>query len=161
MSERDTAWLHQLLDTIWDRYFSDVPQGNIVRVVFGRKAKNRLGSIRIHPTERDVTLITVNGLFRNPEIPQLVVEATLVHELSHYAHGFNSPVQQRYKYPHAGGIMRAEFRERGLEQLYLAQKRWLKQNWPRVVEQSFSPRRRSGSVRKGITVPKPFWFIGS
>lgn len=135
---RDEAWLHQLLDDTWDGYFGDIPQDNIVRIRFGRKAKTRLGSIALDRHEPDVSIITLNGLFRDPAIPQYVVQATLVHELTHYAHGFNSPHDQKQKHPHAGGIMKREFEERGAGELYKQQKQWLKDNWKGVIMQNFN-----------------------
>jgi hypothetical protein len=138
-SVRDALWLQQLLDDTWDKHFADVPQTNIVRIVFGRRAKTRLGSIRIDPRQPDVTIITMNGLFADPQIPEFVVLATLVHEMTHYAHGFNSPLAQKHRHPHAGGVMRAEYRERGLESLYLQQRKWLKTNWHQIVADSFTP----------------------
>lgn len=159
---RDQAWLQALLDDTWDRYFSDVPQDNIVRLQFGRRAKTRLGSISVHPKEPDVSVIRLNGLFRDPAIPEFVVQATLVHELTHYSHGFNSPHQQKFRHPHAGGVMRAEFAERGLEELYKKQKRWLKDNWVTIARQNFPATTRSRNVVRSTTkIPKPFWIIGS
>jgi len=134
---RDDKWLHQLLDEIWDQYFFDVMQDNIVRIRFGRKAKTRLGSIMVRPEEPDVSIITINGIFRDEAIPLLVIQATIVHELSHYAHGFNSPLTRQFKHPHAGGVMRREFSERGLLELYVHQKQWLKAYWPQVVRKHF------------------------
>jgi hypothetical protein len=157
---RDEKWLAQLLDTVWDEHFSDVPQDNIVRIRFGRKAKHRLGSIMMDPKEADVSLITMNGIFRDESVPEFVVKATLVHEMTHYAHGFNSPLMRKQAHPHAGGVMRREFDERGLLALYKDQKKWIKENWPRVVvehlgEKAVTYRRRSAKV------PKPFWFLGN
>ncbi len=157
---RDQNWLQAQLDDIWDRYFADVPQNNIVRIEFGRKARTRLGSIKVDRRDREVSVITLNGLFKSPEIPEMVIQATIVHELSHYAHGFNSPLDQRQRHPHAGGVMRAEFKERGLEELYVKQKRWLKQNWRQVVEKQFGPiQTRTIVVKKTTKIPKPFWFV--
>ena len=158
MSEmRDELWLQQLLDDTWDKYFADVPQDNIVRIIFGKKAKRQLGSIRLDSKDPTVSIITMNGLFRDPAIPEFIVQSTLVHELIHYAHGFNSPLAQRHAHPHAGGVVRAEYAERGLESLYVRQKRWLKVNWPGIVRANFKPsrRRRRTAVR---IVPKPFWM---
>lgn len=158
---RDEAWLYQLLDEIWDRHFFDVPQANDVRIVYGRKTKRRLGSIALDPKNPDVSVITMNGLFRLPEVPDFVVKATLVHELTHYAHGFNSPLEQQQVHPHAGGVMRREFAERGLLELYQEQRRWLKANWPGVVERHLClATKRAPRPRQGIRVPKPFWFLG-
>lgn len=154
---RDELWLQQMLDDTWDKYFADVPQVNTVKIVFGRRAKRQLGSIRLDRRDNDVTIITMNGLFRDSEIPEFIALATLVHELTHYAHGFNSPLEKRQKHPHAGGVIRAEYRERGLEDLYLMQRQWLKQNWPTVVAKHFPPRWRHRP--QAGSVPKPFWFV--
>ena len=162
---RDEAWLQQLLDDTWDEHFSDVLQQNDVRIVFGRRAKRRLGSISLDPNDRTTSIITMNAIFKDPRIPEFVVVATLVHELTHYAHGFNSPLAQLQTHPHAGGVMRREYDERGLLQLYLDQKKWLKLNWPEVVAREFAPRQRSArrvaSATQIIKVPKPFWYIGN
>lgn len=156
---RDNAWLQSQLDLIWDNFFADVPQDNDVRILFGRRAKRRLGSISLDPADRHTSLITLNGIFKRSDIPEFVVQATIVHELSHYAHGFNSPISQRFRQPHAGGVMRREFAERGLLQLYLDQKKWLKDNWTGILSEEFKPsvRRRSPAPK----VPKPFWFLES
>ena len=159
--KRDHAWLQQLLDTTWDSYFADVPQENDVRILFGRRAKRRLGAISLDPADRNISIITMNSIFRSPEIPEFVVQATIVHELTHYAHGFNSPLAQAQAHPHAGGVMRREFAERGLLDLYAQNKRWLKENWPSVLAREF-PSGRSAAVsrRGGPKIPRPFWFIG-
>jgi hypothetical protein len=161
MMKRDEAWLQEVLDKIWDNYFPDVAQENDVRIVYGRRSKRRLGSISLDPVDRNTSVITLNGLFRDPGIPEFVVEATIVHELSHYAHGFNSPLDQAHSHPHAGGVMRREFAERGLLDLFQIQKRWLKENWPAIIEREFG---RRTSVRRSeagkIKIPKPFWLTG-
>jgi hypothetical protein len=155
---RDELWLQELLDQTWDNYFADVPQQNDVRIVFGRRAKRRLGSISIDRHDQNVTVITMNGLFRLPEIPDFVIQATLVHELTHYAHGFNSPLQQRQQHPHAGGVMRREFAERGLLDLYLLQKRWLKENWQVIINRELPSTKSRSAVARKVVVPRPFWM---
>lgn len=155
---RDDIWLQELLDETWDSYFSDVPQENIVRIEFGRRAKRQLGSIRRDRKDPSVTIITLNGLFRDESIPEHIPQSTLVHELIHYAHGFNSPLEQLHKHPHAGGVVRREYAERGLEQMYLDQQKWLKENWPRVLEENFGTSLPKPRVRARRKVPKPFWF---
>lgn len=157
--KRDEIWLQQVLDKIWDNYFPDVGQDNDVRIVFGRRAKRRLGSISLDPADRKTSIITINSLFKLPDVPEYVVEATIVHELTHYAHGFSSPLEQAQRHPHAGGVMRREFVERGLLELYLQQKRWLKDNWQTLVERELPRRsRQSPASAVKMRVPKPFWF---
>ena len=157
-SRRDEAWLQALLDITWDKYFSDVPQDNDVRIIFGRRAKRRLGSIALDPADRTTSVITMNSLFKSVEIPEFVILATLVHELTHYAHGFNSPLAQNQVHPHAGGVMRREYADRGLLDLYLEQKRWLKTNWPGVIAREFKPRiyRQAATIK----IPKSWWLGG-
>ena len=136
---------------------------NDVRMVYGRRAKRRLGSISLDPTDRRTSVITMNGIFKREDVPEFVVEATIFHELTHYAHGFNSPLEQAQSHPHAGGVMRREFAERGLLELYLQQKRWLKEHWPRILAEEFAPRasrRSSSTVSVRRVLPKPFWFVG-
>jgi hypothetical protein len=156
--KRDQAWLQQMLDKIWDNYFTDVPQVNDVRITFGRRAKRRLGSISLDPANANSSVIVINSVFKDTTIPEFVIEATVVHELTHYAHGFNSPLEQVQRHPHAGGVMRREFAERGLLELYLQQKRWLKANWPGVVEREFGASIPRRTVPTEVKVPKPFWL---
>ncbi|MEI8072545.1 MAG: hypothetical protein WCH00_00385 [Candidatus Saccharibacteria bacterium] len=132
-SSRDQEWLENMLADIWYKYFREVRQDNDVRIVYGRKAKRRLGSISLDRKDMKTSVITINPIYQDIEIPEFVVEATIVHEMTHYAHGFNSPLEQKQKHPHSGGVIRREFAERGLEDLYLQQKQWLKDNWSSFV----------------------------
>ena len=157
---RNDAWLQGLLDRIWDESFPDVIQANDVRILFGRRAKRRLGSISLDPKNTSVSIITINGLFKLDEVPEMVVVATIVHELTHYAHGFNSPLARAQAHPHAGGVMRREYAERGLLQLYVDQKRWLKAHWPELIARELSVRTRTPRPAPATrqVVPKPFWW---
>lgn len=122
---RDNNWLLSRLDLLWDKYFPDVPQKNKVYIRFGRYAKFRLGSIRLNRRTK-ATLITITSMFKNPGIPSEVVDHTIGHELVHYTHGFSSPVPRLHKYPHAGGVVRLEMKERGMGYLSDAYKKWIK-----------------------------------
>lgn len=161
LSYRDQEWLENLLADIWYRHFDDVPQSNEVRIVYGRKAKRRLGSISRDRVDPSVSVITVNSIFQDLEVPEFIIRATIVHEMTHYAHGFNSPLEQKQKHPHSGGVIRKEFAERGLEQLFLDQKKWLKENWPAMIDKYF-PNNRYIVVNKTSSraVPLPWWMRG-
>lgn len=141
LEQRDEAWLQGLLDQIWDSYFSDVLQENDVRITYGRRAKRRLGSISLDPHDRRTSVITISPLFKRADVPVFVVAATIFHEMTHYAHGFNSPREQAQAHPHAGGVIRREYSERGALELYIRQKRWLKTHWPRVIAEEFPVRK--------------------
>lgn len=133
---RDEQWLRDQLEAIWSDYFSDVKRRHPIRILFGRPAKTRLGSIR-YDQRSDQAIIRINGLFQRRDMPAMMVKATIVHELCHYAHGFHSGLSQLYRYPHAGGVVRREFEERGLGDLYQQQKSWLKEHWPKIVRRHF------------------------
>ena len=159
-SYRDQEWLENLLADIWYKHFIDVPQQNDVRIVYGRKAKRQLGSIRLDPADRVTSIITVNPIFQDLDVPEFVIRATIVHEMTHYAHGFNSPLQQKQQHPHSGGVIRREFAERGLEQLFLDQRQWLRHNWLAVLGKYFDMtgyQMGGGRRNQKVRVPKPFW----
>ena len=162
MSHRDQEWLENLLGDIWYQYFSDVEQSNNVHIRYGRKAKRRLGSISLDRKDGKSSIITINPIYQDLEGPEYVIKATIVHEMTHYAHGFNSPLQQKHKHPHSGGVIRQEFAERGLEDLYIKQRDWLKQEWPKMVEKYFGPQETRYLVRRSNKSVKlkfgPWWI---
>ncbi len=128
-SYRDQEWLENLLADIWYQHFRDVEQNNDVMIIWAKRAKRRLGSIEVDSRDGHTSIIKVNRLFQDLAVPEYVIRATIVHEMTHYAHGFGSPHEQKQKHPHSGGVIRKEFAERGLVDLYLKQKHWLKDNW--------------------------------
>jgi hypothetical protein len=127
--ERNNKWLQSRLEIIWQRYFPDVAVANNVFVKFGRPSMTRLGSIKPGQIKEN-TVITINGY---PEIPEFVVDAVLAHELTHYAHGFFSPHEQKHRLPHKGGVVRNEMIDRGLQELLRAEKKWIKINWREYI----------------------------
>lgn len=135
---RDNKWLAKRLFQIWQRYFPDIEVKNNIFVRFGKPAKNQLGRIKFgRRKENPNTYIVVNGLFKDPRIPEFVVDATLVHEFCHYAHGFYSPHPKLHKYPHKGGVIRKELEKRGLSELFKLERKWLKLNWREYVKLYF------------------------
>lgn len=126
------------LDFIWNKYFSDIPQKNRVYIKFGRFAKYRLGSIKLDRKTKE-TFVTITAMFREVSIPQEVVDHTIGHELVHYAHGFSSVSPRLHRYPHAGGVVKKEMAERGMDYLYQAYRAWIK-------EYRQSLRRRYGAI---------------
>lgn len=135
--ERNSVWLKNRLEQIWQRYFPDVQLANNVFVKFGRPAITRLGSIKYGQRTIDPnTIITINGYFKNPEIPEFVVDGVLAHELTHYAHGFFSPHQQAFHHPHKGGVVRQEMIGRGLQNLLKLEKKWIKDNWREFIRRN-------------------------
>lgn len=127
---RNNIYLEERLQYIWGKYFSDVVKKNPIEIHFGKKARKRLGSIRERKCNGvSDTLIVINGHFKNPEIPENVIDATIAHELCHYAHGFGSSLPQLSKYPHRGGSVDREMERRGLGESLELEKNWLDKNW--------------------------------
>lgn len=135
--ERDHKWLKSRLEHIWRLYFPDVAIANNVFVKFGRPSMTRLGSIKFGRRKVDPnTIITINGHFIDPQIPEFVVDAVLAHELTHYAQGFCSPHEQTFRHPHRGGVVKKELKDRGLIALNKAEKAWIKDNWRDYIKKN-------------------------
>lgn len=125
MIKRDDVWLLSRLDYIWTNFFPDVKQSNKIFIRFGRHARLRLGSIKLD-RKRGNTMITITSLFKDPKVPQEVIDHTIAHELCHYTHGFSSPHPKLHKYPHHGGVIRQEMADRHLSHLTRAYQKWIK-----------------------------------
>jgi len=150
--DRDNKYLENLLYEIWEEYFSDVPRKNFVVIKFGKYSRRQLGSIkrangstRIKSIiqkykdlldvqdEKGISVITITRYFQNKEIPEYIIVSTIAHELCHYTHGFSSPLPKQFQYPHQGGIVSKEMDKRGLRDMRIATKRWLKKNWSQFI----------------------------
>lgn len=132
---RDNQWLKNLAQEIWQKYFSDIKPANDLRVKFGRFAKWQLGAIRQSRNDKkSPSLITINSYFKNPVVPQYVVEGILAHEFIHYISGFSSSKPRLCKYPHRGGIIKNEMKKRGLEKIRIKQEKWIKEKWHIIVK---------------------------
>lgn len=150
---RDDKWLFQQLDEIWDTFFPDMEQNNDIRIVWGRKARARLGSIGQDKIQNlkdknPGTVITINSLFKDEKIPEFVVQATIAHELAHYAHGFHSPLERKFEKPHEGGIVHKELDDRGAKKLEQMSKRWLKENWRNYLDENYPRKQIQARARK-------------
>lgn len=152
---RDDKWLKSQLDEIWKRYFPDIVCKNRVVIKFGRRARTRLGSIKKLPD--GTSLIQINALLKIEEAPDFIIQATIAHELVHYSHGFSSPLDQKYDHPHRGGVVSIDMVKRGLGDILVLQKRWLKNNWTEFLKTNYpqsliSQRKKKRKKRKIIFV---------
>jgi hypothetical protein len=135
---RTDSFLQAKLKEFLDTSFSDMEVVNTLTIGFGRRARRRFGSITM-TRDKKRSHITINGLFRDPAIPEQIISATLAHELCHYAHGFSSPLPRKYSSPHAGGVILREMKKRGLEALYHFERQWTKAHWGSVLQREFLP----------------------
>lgn len=145
---RDNHDLDAILDELISANFREIlSHRDFLSILFGRKARTRLGSIKQSLGQR-MSIITINGLFKNDEYPTEIIKATIAHELCHFVHGFSSPLPQLSTHPHLGGVVDKELMSRGLGDLLSFQKKWLKIEWQGVVQSNFkATARRRRRVR--------------
>lgn len=149
---RNNTYLQNLMYEVWEEYFNDIPRKNFVITKFGKYAKRQLGCLK-YATENtkikgllnkygeDIALQDVNSIsvilltryFMDESVPEFLLVSTLSHEISHYAHGFHSPLPRKYRYPHRGGVVEKEMQNRGLEDILDKSEVWLKENWLDVI----------------------------
>ena len=149
---RNEEFLENLLYELWENHFCDVPRRNLVLIKYGKYSRRQLGSIKLATEgtrikgllrrrkedyeiqdDKSITVITVTRYFQDENIPEFVVRATIAHELCHYAHGFSSPLQKRFKNPHQGNIIDKELANRGLLEEQKRADAWLKDNWIDII----------------------------
>lgn len=141
---RDQEWLENRMECLQRKYFSDANIPNPLFIKFGQRARTRLGSIKKkhqgsildHLTGHFDTEIVINGHFKDEKIPEYVIDAVIGHELCHYVHGFSSPLPQLAQYPHSGGIVNKEMRDRGIGEIERRQKRWIKTHWQNYLKRN-------------------------
>jgi len=128
---RDDLWLIGKLDFLWSIFFTDIEKRNEVKIVFKGKWKNKFAHIK---KKKDHTEIAINGLFRNEKVPDYIVELAIAHELAHYMHGFQSPYERKFKYPHKGGVVNKELKYRGFSSYIKNEKKWIREEWFKLYE---------------------------
>lgn len=120
--------LTRYLEDIWQTYFADVPRLNQVDIAYGRPWKRRLGLIRLS-LDNTVSFIGVNALLQLSRVPEYILITTIAHELTHYAHGFGSPLPRLHEHPHANNVVRRELEERGLGATLGLCDEWIDREW--------------------------------
>ncbi len=123
---RQQLTLH--LDRIWQDYFSDIPRINSVDIAYCHPWKRRLGLIRLS-LDSAKSFIGINALLQLQEVPEYVLLTTIAHELTHYAHGFGSPLPRIFEHPHANNIVQRELIRRGLGALANKCDDWIDKQW--------------------------------
>lgn len=95
----------------------------------------KLDEYRIVDDKR-ISIITITSLFKSEDVPEMLIDATIAHELVHYTHGFHSPLQRSVKHPHKGRVVEKELEKRGLGKMYAASNLWLKTNWKHIAKRA-------------------------
>lgn len=126
---RDNEWLRLQLEAVCLSYFPEIGGDEEIQIRFFGRSKSRLGSIRRRQNQSE---IKINGLLAGEIVPEFVIWEVIAHELVHFVHGFGSSRPRLHRYPHRGGLIDRELRERGAGGLLGKTKLWLKNNWNKV-----------------------------
>lgn len=122
---RDIFFLQKRLDFLLSKYFPDaLAKKEDIYVKWGRVAVYRFGSIK-YLFKKKAVEITVNGRFRDKKYPIQIIDHTLAHELVHFVQGFPQPGPALHRYPHRGGVIDNELKERKLSHLVNFYKKWV------------------------------------
>ncbi len=116
------------LNHVWQEYFFDIPRVNDVQVAYCFPWKNRLGMIRLS-VDNATSFIGINALLQHQLVPECVLITTIAHELTHYAHGFGSPLPRLYKHPHANDVVKRELEKRRLGEYVYQSDAWIDKQW--------------------------------
>jgi hypothetical protein len=116
------------LDYIWQHYFSDISRVNEVQIAYCFPWKNRLGLIRLS-LDNALSFIGINALLQHQQVPEYILITTIAHELTHYAHGFGSPLPRLHKHPHANNVVNRELEKRGLGEYVHQCDAWIDKQW--------------------------------
>ena len=116
------------LDEIWRSYFADVQRANRLEIAYCQPWKRRLGLIRLS-LDNTTSFIGLNALLQLPQIPEYILITTIAHELTHYAHGFGSPLPRQHKHPHANNVVKEELERRGLGEIMRQCDTWIDSEW--------------------------------
>jgi len=134
MHMRDDSFLAGRLNQIWSMLFPEVERKNNIIIKFKGKWKNKFGHIKL--LRNKSTEIAINSHFKSQEIPEYIIDLTIAHELVHYMHGFNSPLEKRFKHPHKGNIVNRELISRGFGSMLKKEKEFVKSFWPGFIEKN-------------------------
>ncbi len=143
---RNDDWLAERLNQIWELLFSDIQRKNNVVIRFKGKWKNKFGHIK--RLKNKDTEIAINGLFKDPKVPEYIIDTTIAHELTHYSHGFHSPLPRKYKHPHLGGVVTKELIKRGFGHMIKKEKEFMKRVWPNLLKDICPEKLNKKSKRK-------------
>jgi hypothetical protein len=135
---------------LWDTYYVDARKGYPIEAHFGPRARYRYGSIYSIGVQCH---ILINRLFAHPDVPDYVIDATLVHELAHYVHGYGSGMPKLYSHPHRGGVVDIEMKKRSCWFLEEIAGEWRKNHWPELytAQAGDAARRRSDREKRNGT----------
>lgn len=144
--------------------FSDRGITNLLVVRWGKGWARKLGHIKPLKNEKKHdsnygSIIEINSFLKDVEIPEYVLDYVLMHELTHYFQGFGSNHERKFKHPHKGGLVDKELIRLGWGEIMEKSEKWLKENWPKILEKNGKSIYVKPRIRKKIKIINFFnWF---
>jgi hypothetical protein len=106
---------------------------NFLVVKTGRKWKRTLGHIKTLENKEYGSLIEINPLLLDLDVPEYVLDYVIMHELTHYFQGFCSNHEKKHRHPHKGRVVEKELARRGWEELTVKADKWIKAEWDKIL----------------------------
>jgi predicted SprT family Zn-dependent metalloprotease len=113
--------------------FSEKQITNLLAVKTGKKWRRTLGHIKTLENKEYGSLIEINPLLFDLDVPEFVLDYVIMHELTHYFQGFASNHEKKHKYPHKGRIVEKELERKGWREIQEKSDLWLKKNWTIII----------------------------
>jgi predicted metal-dependent hydrolase len=118
--------------------FSEKEITNFLVVKTGKKWKRTLGHIKPLKNQKKHdpeygSLIEINPLLFDNDVPEKILDYVIMHELTHYFHGFGSNHEKKHKHPHKGRIVEKELERLGWKEIQEKSDLWLKGNWTKIL----------------------------
>jgi len=106
---------------------------NFLVIKWGGKWSRVLGRIKPLENKEYGSIIEINSLLKQIEVPEYVLDYILMHELTHYFQGFGSNHERKHKHPHKGHIVEKELARHGWDEITKKSEKWIKENWKNIL----------------------------
>jgi hypothetical protein len=106
---------------------------NLLVVKTGKRWKRTLGHIKPFEHSEYGSLIEINSLLFDLDVPEYVLDYVIMHELTHYFQGFASNHEKKFLNPHRGGIVEKELERLGWKEIQEKSDKWIKENWDSIL----------------------------
>ncbi len=109
---------------------------NLLMVKTGKRCKRKLGHIKTINHSDYGSMIEINPLLFDLEVPEFVLDYVIMHELTHYFQGFGSNHEKKHKHPHKGKVVEKELERLGWREIQEKSDAWIKENWKKILEKN-------------------------
>ena len=116
--------------------FAEKGVTNFLAVKTGKKWKRTLGHIKTLENREYGSMIEINPMLFDLDVPEYVLDYVIMHELTHYFQGFASNHEKKHKHPHRGGIVEKELERLGWKEIQEKSDKWIKEKWTEILKKN-------------------------